>query len=416
FGDEPTRAWLTYRANAQRTGNVDGQPGPAKPNVLWVFKSNDHFVASPVSWGNQVFIAGLGAFNAPAFYALAADPKAIQRVVWTKGAPYLKLPTVSSPAVVDDKLIFGDGMHQTDGAVLHCLKSTAGMPLWQLPVPGKLVHLEGSATVADGRVYIGAGAAGVLCVDLDRVVLDGKESTLVEVQRSLDIKWKELLAKYEADKKKDADFAVPPNDDQLPKPAPIQAWQQGAGKWHVDAPVAAVGERVLVASAFLDKEQVGDRALYCLDAKSGKVQWRQPLKYNPWGGPSVSGKTVVVGGSSIGYDPAALRGARGEVVAFDLDTGKVRWRKELKGGIVSPVALADGVALATATDGKVRAYDLSDGGPRWIYDARSNFFAPPAVARGVVYAADLRGVIHAIDLSGGTAKWVLDLGKAPEVM
>ena len=55
------------------------------------------------------------------------------------------------------------------------------------------------------------------------------------------------------------------------------------------------------------------------------------------------------------------------------------WRKDLKGGIVSSVALADGAAIATATDGKVRAYDLSDGGPRWIYDARSNFFAPPAV-------------------------------------
>src|SRR5262249_24221602 len=175
-------------------------------------------------------------------------------------------------------------------------------------------------------------------------------------------------------------------------------------------------ERVLVARACRDKEQVGDRALYCLDAKSGNIQWRQPLKFNPWGGPSVSGKTVVAGGSSIGYDPAALRGAKGELDAFDLDSGKVRWRKDLKGGIVSSVALADGGAIATATDGKVRAYDLSDGGPRWIYDAKGAFFAPPAVARGVVYAADLGGVVHAIDLSGGTAKWVLDLGKAPEVM
>jgi outer membrane protein assembly factor BamB len=84
--------------------------------------------------------------------------------------------------------------------------------------------------------------------------------------------------------------------------------------------------------------------------------------------------------------------------------------------VVSSVALADGAAIATATDGKVRAYDLSDGGPRWIYDARSSFFAPPTVTRGVVYAADLRGAVHAIDLTGGTAKWVLDLGKAPEVM
>src|SRR5438309_9372397 len=100
FAAEPTKAWLTYRGNAQRTGNVDGQSGPARPNVLWVFKSQDHFVASPVPWGDQVFIAGLGAFNAPAFYALAADPKATQRIAWNKGSPYLKLPIVSSPAVI----------------------------------------------------------------------------------------------------------------------------------------------------------------------------------------------------------------------------------------------------------------------------------------------------------------------------
>jgi len=410
FAGEPTRPWLTYRGNAQRTGNVDGQPGPGKPNVLWAYKTNDHFVASPVPWRDQVFIAGLGAFNAPAFYALAADPKAGQRIAWSKGAPNLKLPTVSSPAVVDDKLVFGDGMHQTDGAVLHCLKSAGGMPLWQLPVPGKLVHLEGSATVSDGRVYIGAGAAGVLCVHLDRVLLDGKESTLADVQKSLDLKWKELLAKYEMDKKKDPDFALPPNDDQLPKPAPVQAWQQGAAKWHVDAPVAVVGERVLVASAFLDKEQEGDRALFCLDAKTGDIRWRMPLKYNPWGGPSVIGAIVVVSSSTIGYDTKVLKQAKGELAAFDLATGKEKWRKELlNAGVVSCAALTKDLAVVSCTDGKVRAYQLASGQLQWSYDAHAPLFAPPAVAASRVFVGDLKGAVHAIDLANGNRSWSLDL-------
>src|SRR5919204_573107 len=85
---------------------------------------------------------------------------------------------VSSPGVAKGRLVFGDGMHQTDGATLHCLQADGGLPLWQLPVPGKLVHLEGSPTVAEGRVYIGGGAAGVLCADLNRVTLDGKEMDL----------------------------------------------------------------------------------------------------------------------------------------------------------------------------------------------------------------------------------------------
>lgn len=415
FASEPTKAWVTYRGNAQRTGNLDGQSGPVSPNVLWVFKSQDHFVASPVPSESQVFIAGLGAFNAPAFYVLAADPKAPQRVAWNKGTPYLKLPTVSSPAIMDDKLIFGDGMHQTDGAVLHCLKSAGGMPLWQFPVPGKLVHLEGSPTVADGRVYIGAGAAGVLCVDLNRVVLDGKESTLAEIQKSIDLKWKELLAKYEADKKKDPDFAVPPNDDQLPKPAPVQVWQQGAGKWHVDAPVAVVGERVLVASAFLDKEQEGDRALICLDAKTGEIRWRTPLKYNPWSGPSVIGDFVIVSGSTIGYDTKVLKQAKGQVAAFDLASGKEKWHKDLNAGVVSCAALTKELAIVSCTDGKVRAYQLGSGQLQWSYDAQAPLFAPPAVAADRVFVGDLKGVVHAIELVNGTRAWSLDLASNPEV-
>jgi outer membrane protein assembly factor BamB len=405
--------WATYRGNSQRTGNTDGT-AVTTARVLWVHKSPEHFVASPVPLGNQVFVSGLGAFNVAQFYCLSADPKAAQRVVWNKSTPYLKLPTVSSPAVADGKLIFGDGMHQTDGAILHCLKAD-GLPLWQLPLPGTLVHLEGSPTVAGQCVYIGGGAAGVLCVELEKVTLDGKDLDLAAAQKIVEQKWKELLARYEEEKKKDKDFAIPPTEDSLPKPAPRKVWQQGAEKWHVDAPVAVAGDRVLVASAYLDKEKVGDRALYCLDAATGAVQWRAPLKLNPWGGPSVQGNLVVVAGSTCGYYLNEIKGARGEIAAFDLASGAEKWRKEVPGGVVGSVALTAELALCTATDGKVRAFDLAAGERRWIYDAKMPIFAPPAVAGGLVYAGDLKGVIHAVNLADGTARWTLDLGADPGV-
>jgi outer membrane protein assembly factor BamB len=407
--------WTTYRGNLQRSGNTDGIAGPATTKVLWVHRSQEHFIAAPVPAGDRIYISGLGAFNVSTFYALAVDPKASQRAIWSKTTPNLKLPTVSSPAILDGKLIFGDGMHQTDGAVLHCLRAEKGLPLWQLPVPGKLVHLEGSPTVQNGRVYLGGGAAGVLCVDLQRVTLDGKEADLTAIQKILEKRWAELVAKFEEEKKKDPDFAVPPTEDQLPKPAPVKLWQQGQDKWHVDAPVAVAGDRVLVASAFLDDEKVGERALFCLDAKTGEIRWRAPVQFNPWGGPSVQGDLVVLGGSSIRYDPKLLKGAKGEVVAFDVSSGKEKWRKDVPGGVVSCVALSDGLAVATATDGKVRAFNLADGDRRWIYDAKMPLFAPAAVAAGTVYAGDLRGVIHALNLSDGKPKWTLDLGSHADV-
>lgn len=409
-------AWTTYRGNAQRTAG-DNKPGPAKPTVLWVHKSVEHFVASPVPHGDKLFVSGLGAFNVSSFNCLSLDPKAAQRVLWTRTAPALKLPTVSSPAVVDGKVIFGDGMHQTDGAMLHCLMIEKGMRLWQMktPPPDALVHLEGTPTIVGNRAYIGGGSLGVICVDTDKLTMDGKPVEAKDIPKIMDEKWKVLVKKYEDEKKKDPDFAIPPSEDQLPKVSPTLAWQVGQKRWHVDAPVNVIGDKVLVASAFLDKEKEGDRSLFCLEAGSGKEVWKAALKVNPWGGPSVHDKTVVVTGSTIGYYPQQLKGAKGELVAFDLASGKESWRKEVQGGVVSCAVLADGLAICTATDGKVRAFDLATGDRRWIYESKLPYFAPPAVSDGVVYAGDLAGVVHAINIKDGTEKWKLDLGTDPAV-
>ena len=177
-------SWATYRGNLQRTGCV-ADAGPITPKVLWSLKSEDHFIAAPVPGGGRLFASGLGGFNLPNFYALDADPKAAKRSVWNQSVPVLNLPTVSSPAAVDGKLIFGDGMHQTeDRANLHCIRQDNGRPLWRLSVPGTLVHIEGSPTVSDGFVYFGAGAAGVLCVEMNKVTLENKEMDLVERKSS----------------------------------------------------------------------------------------------------------------------------------------------------------------------------------------------------------------------------------------
>jgi glucose dehydrogenase len=308
-------------------------------------------------------------------------------------------------------------MHQTDGAILHCLRTEKGQAVWQLAVPGALVHLEGSPTVADGRVYLGGGDAGVLCVDLNRLSLDGKEMSAAEIQKVRDAKWAELQAVYEKEKKEKPEFAMPPTEDQLPRPSPVVLWEYGKGKLHVDAPVAVTDGLVLVASAFLDKEMVGDRALIALDAKTGALKWRTPLKINPWGGPSVTGKTVVVSGSTVSMDLSKLKGAKGDVAAYDLSTGQEKWRKEIAtGGILSCAALTADSAIVTATDGRVRAFNLADGERRWIYDAKTPFFAPVALDKDVAYAGDLKGTVHAINLADGAAKWKLDLGTEPSVM
>src|SRR5262245_31625600 len=95
--------WATYRGNPQRTGKA----GPAAPKVLWAYKTKEHFLASPVPAGSRLFVSGLGAFDITSFLCLSADPKAGNRVLWSKSVPYLKLPTVSSPGIDRGRLVFG---------------------------------------------------------------------------------------------------------------------------------------------------------------------------------------------------------------------------------------------------------------------------------------------------------------------
>src|SRR5437899_1970552 len=97
---DPT-PWATYRGNPQRTACTDNLPGPDKPAVLWAVKSKDHFIAAPVPvGGDKLYVAGLAGFNRPVIALFPTAPKGPNpEPVWMKSAPYLKLASVSSPAV-----------------------------------------------------------------------------------------------------------------------------------------------------------------------------------------------------------------------------------------------------------------------------------------------------------------------------
>ena len=401
--------WTTHRGNPQRTGAADTLGGPTAPNVLWVYRSAEHFVASPVPGVKRLYTAGLGAFNTGVFHAISTARDAGERVAWSRTAPYINRPTVCAPAVTDGLIVFGDGMHQTDDAKLYCLQASTGMPVWQYVVPGKLVHIEGAPTVSKGCVFVGAGAAGILCVDLNRVTLDGAERTVADVIPLIARRQAELRAAYERDRKADPQLAIPPSLDDLPTAAPKLLWQKGAVALHVDAPLAVAGDLVLAASAYLDDENVGKRVLVCLKASNGATVWQTPLKINPWAGPTVAGKIVLVGCSSIRFDTHRLADAAGEVVAMDLASGKILWRQDAGGGILSSVAVSSNRAVYACTDGKVVARDLASGKLAWSYNAGKPFFAAPAIADGIVYAADLSAVVHAVNLADGKLRWKLDV-------
>ncbi len=400
--------WAAHRGGPARTGNVDGKPGPAAPKVLWVQRSKDQFLAPFSAAGGKLYATVMGPFNSGAIRAFdLAEAKA---PLWNKTAPSIKLPTVGSPVVSGGKIVFGEGMHQTDGSSLHCLRANDGRPIWRLDVAGELVHIEASPSIAGGKVYVGGGNAGVICVDLNQVTLNGKDLGAADAEKEIDALWKKMSDAYEIDKKKDPDFAIPPNEAALPKPAPKLLWQVGKGAWHVDAPVLVAGDKVYVTSAYLDKEKMGDRALICLNAATGAELWKVSLKFNAWAGATLAGEHVIVPCSTIRYDPKELSGAKGEILSVKAADGKVEWRKDMSGAILATAAAAGEVAVICDTEGQVRAIDLKTGTPKWSSKCGAAFFAGPAVAGDAIYVADIDGVVFSVGLADGKARWKLDLG------
>ncbi|MCL2648305.1 MAG: PQQ-like beta-propeller repeat protein [Phycisphaerales bacterium] len=431
--------WLMGRGNPSRTGTDELRaPTIQTPKVRWAFKAKEHFLGAPALDGNMLFLTALGEFNTGQIHAVAIDDvnptdgstaKIRPGVpVWNKSAPFIKLPVASSPAIYGGTVIIGDGMHQTDGAVLYCFDELTGRALWRYDMEGKLLHMEGAPVVdptypGGTAVLIGAGDGGVLAIAANRATLEGKEVDMAELRKVMDRNWAELMKQYDTAKRKDPDFAVPPTDDALPHATPIKLWQKGEKQWHVDAPLLLTQNKIIVCSAYLDDEKLGRRAVFCLDRKSGETLWEREVEMNPWGGASVDGDMVIIAGSTIRQDQNLVDKARGMVGGIDILTGRLNWVRRYNGGVLAAPAIVDGMAIFAATDGTVRAVSTLRGADIWSYtattpEAKQPFFAGVAVAgntnnRGVVYAADLGGVLHAISVTDGRGLWTFDVGRDP---
>jgi outer membrane protein assembly factor BamB len=418
--------WPTYRGSLERTGSLDGVALEGAPAVLWALPGKNHYLAAPSPAGGRIFLPALGAFNTPLLQALNTPLFAAERLAWSRAPPALRLPPACSPVVAGGQVIVGEGMHQNSAGAVSAFSAADGLPLWRLELPGELRHVEGSPAVAGTRIYFGCGSEGVLCVDCGRVRLGAGEIPLAQAEEAIRRRWQELLLAYEREKKDDPDFAVPPSVADLPLGKVTPLWTAGKDRWHVDSPVALAGERLVAGSAFLDREQLGERALLCLDAADGSLLWRVPLEHNPWAAPSVArprgaaapagGRPeaiVIAGSSSVRYEPARLEEAEGEVAGVELETGKLLWRRPIPGGVLSPVAIDSSgeLGLFTATDGKVRALNTGTGHIVWSSPGKAPCFAGVTLAGPEAYAVDIDGGVRALEAASGRELWSLDLGR-----
>jgi len=172
------------------------------------------------------------------------------------------------------------------------------------------------------------------------------------------------------------------------------------------------GDRLLAASAYLEEDKCGKRVLECLNANDGSTMWETPLDLNPWGGPTIAGDLVIVACSNIRFDRKLLGEAKGQVVGVELATGKIRWKKDVAGGVLSPAAVSGDLAVFTATDGR----SMRSTPPPAPIDGSMTprlHFSPAGNRRWRCVRADLKGGVHALQMFDGKVVWNFDVCADP---
>jgi outer membrane protein assembly factor BamB len=92
-------------------------------------------------------------------------------------------------------------------------------------------------------------------------------------------------------------------------------------------------------------------------------------------------------------------------------TLKVLWSHELGDTIESSAAIANGVLYVGGGDGDLVAFDFETGAVKWKY-VTGNLIceSSPAVGADAVYVGDLGGIFHAVNLQDGKPRWTFRTG------
>ncbi|RHO74001.1 hypothetical protein DW083_04150 [Parabacteroides sp. AF48-14] len=165
------------------------------------------------------------------------------------------------------------------------------------------------------------------------------------------------------------------------------------------SPVIA-GGKVYVAS--LDEDLKGEGAVSALDANSGELLWKCPVRN------SIKNAIAVDGGTVFAQD------AEGYLYAIDAQTGKLKWDRKMNVAglpvLVDGLTAANGIVYAGSGKG-FGAYNGKTGEPLWLNKGWAQGEATtsrPLLADGVIVSgANWRG-FYGNDAKTGELLWKLD--------
>jgi outer membrane protein assembly factor BamB len=136
---------------------------------------------------------------------------------------------------------------------------------------------------------------------------------------------------------------------------------------------------------------------------SGEIIWGFRTGFLIWSAACFwSDKTVFI----AGFDHL--------LYAIDSDTGKLKWKKDLKGSMVSSPAIGeDGTLYQGSFNGNIYAVNSPNGAVKWVFKTGSHIYSSPAIAPdNTIYIGSTNGMFYAIDCKSGSQKWTFYIGDA----
>ena len=120
--------------------------------------------------------------------------------------------------------------------------------------------------------------------------------------------------------------------------------------------------------------------------------------------------TNVGGGASTDAGAVYAATGRGDLVAIDAGTGKMRWRKSLDTAARSAPTIAEGKLFVPTIDNRLLAFSTADGSQLWSYKAATAEtmllgMPAPAYADGILIAGFGSGEVVALRAGEGAAVW-----------
>ncbi len=134
-------------------------------------------------------------------------------------------------------------------------------------------------------------------------------------------------------------------------------------------------------------QQGGEDEFYCLDAKTGKLIWKQSVDW-VWGSATASDGMVYVPGID------------GYAWALDANTGAIIWKKPFSRSVCSEPAVEDDIVIFGSWDDYLKAFNKKTGELVWQYNGAGTDSGVAIIKEGRIYVKN-----KCIDAKTGELVW-----------